>query len=328
MSEYDRLERSALQRRDAAYRPGSQKIIKATFRSFLAYAIKFRLDLAKLTSGHILAYIELLINSGLSQATVANKVSNLRCAFQNNNIPHKCLWHRDVTLILKGSKSTIRQINSNPGVFSVVQLERIIKACNYYKHPKLFKAVYTLAFHAFLRISNIAPVRFNRFDQSRHLCRGDVLWNKPEMHIILKWSKTLQSSNNHQTIPLLPMSNQLLCPVSHLLSYLNSTTGLSNDPLFAIIVRGRLISISHLQIRTHLRKILLRINVNSKKYGFHTFRRTGATLAEASGVSYKSIQDHGTWKSAAVETYLCRQVVPPTVPLAFQALLGKANNGN
>ena len=185
----------------------------------------------------------------------------------------------------------------------------------------VYQTIYLLAFHAFLRISNITGVKHNAFVSTKNLCRADVIFNLPFIHIILKWSKTIQSSDKQQIVPIHSMGNLLLCPVAHISRYIAATNGLPAEPLFTLIVGGRNIAVSQAQIRRHLRLVLRSIGINTRTHGFHTFRRSGATLAQSANVDYSKIQRHGTWRSNSIDTYLSSNVIPPSVPLAFAAIL-------
>ena len=73
-----------------------------------------------------------------------------------------------------------------------------------------------------------------------------------------------------------------------------------NQPLF-VNLNG---VITQSQLRAHLRKVLLQINVDPSQHSFHKFRRSGVTLAFNSGVDISHIKCHGTWLSDTVHTYI------------------------
>ncbi len=77
----------------------------------------------------------------------------------------------------------------------------------------MYRTIYLFAFHAFLRISNIVPTSRNPFIISKNLARGDVITGPPGLHIILKWSKTMQNTNQIKTVPLAYIPSSSLCPV-------------------------------------------------------------------------------------------------------------------
>ena len=51
---------------------------------------------------------------------------------------------------------------------------------------------------------------------------------------------------------------------------------------------------------------MLRLDPSS--HSFHAFRRSGATLAYNLDVDLEKIKRHGTWRSEAVNAYICADV--------------------
>ena len=52
-----------------------------------------------------------------------------------------------------------------------------------------------LSFFSFLRISNLVPHTLQAFDPVKHLARADVFFAPPGAHVLITWTKTLQSKN-------------------------------------------------------------------------------------------------------------------------------------
>ncbi len=78
---------------------------------------------------------------------------------------------------------------------------------------------------------NLAPIASNSFDPKRHTCRGDVLRRPPGLVVILKWSKTNQTRDKVNLIPLPEIPNSPLCLVSAYFSMINAIPSRSsNDP--------------------------------------------------------------------------------------------------
>ena len=64
------------------------------------------------------------------------------------------------------------------------------------------------------------------------------------------------------------------------------------------------------------------MDLNPAHYTFHSFRRSGASLAFDSSVALENIKQHGNWRSEAVWTYLNSTPTAASVtPLTFQKLL-------
>ena len=91
-----------------------------------------------------------------------------------------------------------------------------------------------------------------------------------------------------------------------------------NAPLFL----GSTGPITQSQIRSHLQKLLNSMQLNPKHYSFHTFRRSGATLAFNNSVDLQHIKKHGTWTSDAVNAFIVADpLTSSSVATSFQKLL-------
>ena len=57
-------------------------------------------------------------------------------------------------------------------------------------------------------------------------------------------------------------------------------------------------------LRAHLKTIVSQMGLGPATYSFHTFRRSGVTLANNLDIPIDHIKRHGTWQSDAVYTYI------------------------
>ena len=62
--------------------------------------------------------------------------------------------------------------------------------------------------------------------------------------------------------------------------------------------------VTEYQVRAHLANIFNLLHIDKQLHSFHTFRRSGATLAYNLNVDIQKIQRHDTWSSDAVNTYI------------------------
>ena len=81
-------------------------------------------------------------------------------------------------------------------------------------------------------------------------------------------------------------------------------------PFFSYMNKGKLVIISQSQARLVLFQTLEFLGLDASKYGFHTFRRSGASLALSLNIPVEHIKAHGTWKSDAVWSYLSTSHYP------------------
>ena len=62
--------------------------------------------------------------------------------------------------------------------------------------------------------------------------------------------------------------------------------------------------VTQFTLRKHLKIILCNIGLGADIFTFHTFRRSGATLACNLDIGLDSIRRHGMWKSDAINSYM------------------------
>ena len=97
-----------------------------------------------------------------------------------------------------------------------------------------------------------------------------------------------------------------ICPLKQLQYYLalakipeNSEEfifrGLSRGKKFSL--RTKIKPISYSRIRGIFIKVLKAVNLDWKKYGLHSLRSGGASLAAYNGMSDRLFKQHGKWKS-------------------------------
>ena len=198
---------------------------------------------------------------------------------------------------------------------------RPLRTCDRLQDPLLYTAIFLTAFFAFLRMSNIAPHSRVKFDPGRHLLRQDVIFASPGAHILLKWSKTMQNRIAHQFVQICQLLDMNLCPVTALKALLQSRPLPCTAPLFVHAKLGCLLVVDT-SIREALKSVLSHIGLPSSGFGFHAFRRSGATVAFDNQVPLEHIMAHGLWRSEAVWNYLqTSSVAPSSVPLAFASLV-------
>ena len=210
------------------------------------------------------------------------------------------------------------------GIFDLHTLYRISMACDILPDLLLFRAIFLVAFYGFLRMSNMAPHSKKQFSKDRHILRQDIILAPPGIHLLIKWTKTLQDSNSCHTIQLPEVTNPYLCPVRSIRLLLRSRPLTPDSPLFAnnFPPFNQIID-SH--IRDALKKVLTHLNISSRGHGFHTFRRSGATLAFDNNISLQNIMSHGLWRSSAVWTYLQNSSTAPSViPTTFASLISSS----
>ena len=255
---------------------------------------------------------------------IRNYLSSIRLMASKYNIPQTGLDHYAISNYLRSIS-----INSNfrptpRGIFDLTTLYHISISCDILHDPELYRAIFLTAFYGFLRMSNIAPHSAKQFSKHRHFLRQDLIFAHPGAHLIIKWTKTLQDHRAHHIIQLPSLKNPFLCPVRALTKLVQSRPLPPDAPLFAnnFPPFAQVID-SH--IHDSLKKVLIHRNIPLQGNSFHTFRRSGATLAFDNNVSLQNIQAHGLWQSTAVWTYLQNaSLAPSIIPNTFASLVSSS----
>ena len=287
-----------------AFRPKAKRCYQLLFRNFVGFCVCAAISLRSVSLSVVMAYLEFLVSNGVSANMVANNISAIKANFVMYSLDHSFLDHPRVRYFLKSMKMSRPLSVTDRPIMTVDTLHSFISACKFIPFGNIYAAVFLIAYFGFLRISNLAPHAYKDFDQSRHLTPSDVTFSKHFMSLSLKWSKTNQFRDKIQTITLPRLKHSILCPVRALKSALAMYNPSPHEPLFQIYSSGRWAVLTDSRIRKVLSKLNSKLGFPKNKFTFHTFRRSGATLAYRSNASLQSIKDHGSWTSDCVWTYI------------------------
>ena len=180
----------------------------------------------------------------------------------------------------------------------------MISLCQQFTEAVVFKAVILTAFFGFFCLSNIAPHAVAEFDCTRHFTGADVFFQKNEVKLLLKWSKTFQSRDQYKLVALPRLFPSPLCPYKALKDLYSLYTPGANNPLFQIRSASGWQVLTYSRVRKTLSKINTLMGLPSNYYTFHAFRRSGASLAYDADIPIKEIKEHGTWASDCVWRYI------------------------
>jgi integrase len=263
-----------------------------------------------------LSFIEFLSDSSLSVPTIKNYISAIKSSFKLHNVPIQPFLSPQLTLTLASlNKNWVPNLSLKP-VISPFQLTKIIAYASKFPLNPIYNVAYIFGFMAMLRISNLAPTSPSLFDSARHLRRGDVTIVNGTLFIHLRWTKTLQKYHQSARIPLFPIPNSQLCPIRAFINLQKIYPVSPNSPFLSFVSAGKL----HIVTQSHLNKVFKRIVLSlgyHQALTFHSLRRSGASLAFASGIPFHSIQAHGTWSSDALWAYIDANARDVAVPLLF-----------
>ena len=283
------------------------------FRDFLAFLVAAGLSHNQVNVSIILAFLEYLVENGLSPDNIANYIAAIRAMFITYSLPTRPLRHEKLQLFMKAIRLNKPFTPNIPTIITEHMLTSILIACELFQNPLVFKALYSFAFFSFLRMSNLLPHTVAAFDITRQLCRGDIFFSDTGATVLLKWSKTLQDRREVRTIVVLDLGDSPLCPCTLLKTMLKVVPGNNNAPLFSIYQKGKIVTLTDSVARKHLKA--LASSLKFPHLTFHMFRKGGTTWAFQHGVSLQDIMAHGTWSSQAIWKYI-KTVPSATSPVA------------
>ena len=298
------LAKEAAKKTKLAFRPGTTSSYQSMFRLFIAFTVFMQVSLLALQPMTIVAYLQFLASNGLSSPTLANHLGAIKANLSLYGIP--TLIFQDPRIKYFQRAVTLRS-SFKPALKTLIDIDTLqlmVRACDATYMGQVFKAVYTLAFFSFLRLSNLVPHSIKAFSPLFHLARGDILFANPGLHIIVKWSKTIQDRKSVKILKIPDLGSNPICPVMAIKNLLQITPGSNNSPLFQYKTSTKWLPLTDNQVRRHFKNLLSKLNLQNSNLTFHAFRRSGASFAFNSNVPLQHIQSHGTWTSECVWRYI------------------------
>ena len=165
---------------------------------------------------NLLIFGEYLHNNNISFKVIKQYFSSLSTCASFYNFDTKSFSHPLLSRFICSISINSKFSPSPKGIFDIRTIYLISMSCHILPDPLLFRAIFLVSFYGFLRMSNIAPHSLSKFDPNKHFLREDLIFTPPVAHMIMKWSKTLQSSESYHIVQLPSISNPFLCPVTAL----------------------------------------------------------------------------------------------------------------
>ena len=185
-----------LQKTRMAFRPSTESQYNGMFRLFLAFLIFMNIQVSKVSSLTIIAYLQFLDSNHISSNAMANHLSAIKAKMSIFGLSTSCFQDQRINYFQK-SVTLHRPFKASlKNLIDIDTLHLIVRACDFTYMGQIFKAIYTLAFFSFVRLSNLVPHTRNAFSPYHQLARGDVIFAPPGLLLIIKWSKTMQATKN------------------------------------------------------------------------------------------------------------------------------------
>ena len=287
------------------FRPRTLAAYHSKFRLYLAFLAYLRFSPPDSFQG-VAMFIEYLAQQGLRAETITNYISVLAHYFTLYDLDTSILNNRLYSLAIKAVAHNAPLSFKVKGVLSVNKLKELVRALWKLPDTKVHVAMCLMAFFGFYRLATLVPPSKAAFSPARYLTHGDVIWGSPGAHIIVKYAKNMQVSGHSRVVQLPVLSDHVICPVKALQRVVSPSPHLRDAPLFTAQVNGTASVLSASRVRLTLRRAVASLGWDPKEYGFHTFRRSGASWAFDNNVALDYIKTHGGWSSNAIWRYLIK----------------------
>ena len=156
-SDFMRLMNGSRQRLLTAFRPKTRKCYTLLLRNFVGFCQCSKISLQEISIDIILAYLEYLVENKVSMAMIANNISAIKANLTLYGLEYSILDHPRVHYFMKAIRINRRLSIPKCNIMSIKDLEWLSALCDQFACGPVFRAVFLLAFFAFLRISNVTP---------------------------------------------------------------------------------------------------------------------------------------------------------------------------
>ena len=253
---------------------------------------------------HVTAFIAFLSLTGKAPSTIATYISAI-AYIHKVNLFHDPTDNFLVRKLIEGAKRSRVTSKDNRRPITFELLVKLINAVSHVTRDAyeaaLFKAAFSLAFFAFLRVGEFTA-------KTRHsstnfiLLIQDIRLTQGGLYVTIRHAK-----NNQHNVPItmeikaLSRNLTAYCPVAIMSEYLHRRPAGGNDPLFVHFDSSPL---TRFQFQSVLKKAVLFCDIEPSLYKSHSFRIGAATTLAMGGASSDLIKVYGRWKSAAYKSYI------------------------
>ena len=109
---------------------------------------------------------------------VGNYVSAIKAHFVLHDLSFQLFDHPKLKYFLKALRINRPMSVKSHNIISLDRLAQISTACEKVTSGVVYKAVFSVAFFGFFRLSNLALHAISSFDDARHLTGADIFFTK------------------------------------------------------------------------------------------------------------------------------------------------------
>ncbi len=286
----------------SAVAPSTRKVYAAGVRRFRAFCASQ--DYSPLPASELSIRLFCTAQAArVTYSTISTYVSAIRMYHLQHGLPDPTAQAPLLALLLQGIRRSAGHQKRKPRKpITAEMLARLKTATKSGARDSsqaiLYWAAFSLAFHAFLRVSEYTA-KSRSATSSATLRASHLTLHHSSLTTHLPKSKT---SQYHAPPPIhVGATNTPTCPVKAMRRFLSRRTASARKPLFTFADGSYL---TPKLVSTTLKQALQSAGFNSTRYSTHSLRIGAATSASAAGMSGHTIQHLGRWKSDAFKLYI------------------------
>ena len=232
-----------------AFAASTSKSYLAKFRIFVGFCCFASIDMSPVTPLGILTFLEFLTFNKTSSSGLYNYLSAVKSILSSFGADVSAFSDPRIRLY---NRAIMRLTPLNPSIKPIIDiptLQAMINQTDRMYMGHIFKAAILLSFFSFVRFSNLVPHSISTYDPLKQLARGDIIFAPPGLHMIIKWSKTLQNKDKIKVLKVPSLGRSSICPAAAVKKLLSTTPGSNNSPLFQIKCYSKLVPLSDTRLR-------------------------------------------------------------------------------
>lgn len=286
----------------AAYAEGTRKNLKVQWESYLLFCAYFDFVSLPTTTKTIQLFAQFLSRTIKSTDTIKNYISGIKSMHLLLGYSVEHINKFILNLSLKGIAKMHPYCKKQAEAITPEILVKIANSMNFSNKTDLvIWCLFLFAFFLLARKSNLVPTSHKDLMQKKFLLRKDVIDYENHLIVTMRWTKTIQKGERILQIPLVKMTDSILCPLRAYRLMCRFIPASADDPLFSLSHHK---CVNYRLYQLKLKEYILKIGLDPKDFSSHSFRRGGATLLFKAKVPADKIQLMGDWHSDAYKKYL------------------------
>ena len=301
------LDKRLLSTTQRGYQPGTTRNLSYQINRYLDFCLEFGFSPAPASQLQLRRFAQWISDNPAVNAygTVSNYLSAVKTFHKIIGVQPPNTTEHMTSLTLKGlrldmARPTHQAAPITPQIL-LMMFTMVNTAC-----PEQITAWTALifVFHLLLRKSNIVPDTQAAFDNTKQLARSSITLARNAMIVQIVWSKTLQFKEKELLLPLVALSNKVICPVYWSWAMLAKNPASASSPLFSYYRGKRFMTLTYPRLMFWFKKWLCMAGLDHTLYSMHSFRRGGATFLHEADIPGQIIKLLGNWASDCYLRYI------------------------